>query len=215
MLVDGARIVGVEPGTAPTPDGCDVLEFPTGTVLPGLIDAHVHLCADSRDGALDRLPDHDEAALRDVIETALRTHLARGVTTVRDLGDRRFAVLEWRASSADGSPWPTIVAAGPPITSVAGHCWNMGGEASGVTELRLAVRQRAERGADVVKVMASGGFSTPSTEVLRCQFDADEMRAVVDEAHAQGLPVTAHAHGRPAAQQAIAAGVDGSSTAVS
>ena len=71
------------------------------------------------------------------------------------------------------------------------------------------MRERADRGVDVVKVMTSGGFQTTGTQVMLCQFTLDEVRAVVGEAHAAGLPVTAHAHGLPAVHMAMAAGVDG------
>ena len=70
----------------------------------------------------------------------------------------------------------------------------MGGEAAGVDGLRRAVRERADRGADLVKIMTSGGVMTPGTDVRACQFGLDELQAVVDEAHRLGLPVTAHAH---------------------
>jgi imidazolonepropionase-like amidohydrolase len=210
VLVDGDRIAGVEPGAAPAPDGCQVLEVPGGTVLPGLVDAHVHLCADGTDGTLDRIGEPSADAMMAVIEQSLRRHLAAGVTTVRDLGDRRFAVLDWRSSARSrGGVYPAAVAAGPPITSVGGHCANMGGEAAGADQLRAAVRERADRGADLVKIMTSGGFQTTGTQVMLCQFTLDEVRAVVEEAHAIGLPVTAHAHGLPAVQMAMAAGADG------
>jgi imidazolonepropionase-like amidohydrolase len=210
VLVDEDRIAGVEPGTAPAPEGCQVLEVPGGTVLPGLVDAHVHLCADGTDGALNRIGEPGEDAMTAVIEQSLRRHLAAGVTTVRDLGDRRFAVLDWRSSPASRSGvYPVVVTAGPPITSVGGHCANMGGEAAGRDQLRAAVRERAERGVDVVKIMTSGGFATAGTQVMLCQFALGELRIVVEEAHAAGLPVTAHAHGLPAVHMAMAAGVDG------
>ena len=144
-----------------------------------------------------------------IIEQSLRRHLAAGVTTVRDLGDRRFAVLDWRASAQSGGVYPAVVTAGPPITSVGGHCANMGGEAAGAGQLRAAVRERAERGADLVKIMTSGGFATAGTQVMGCQFTLGELRIVVEEAHAAGLPVTAHAHGLPAVHMAMAAGADG------
>ena len=132
------------------------------------------------------------------------------MTTVRDLGDRRFAVLAWRSSAhSGGGVYPAVVTTGPPITSVGGHCANMGGEAAGEDQLRGAVQERAKRGADVVKVMTSGGFATAGTQVMLCQFTLEELRVVVGEAHAAGLPVTAHAHGLPAVHMAMAAGVDG------
>jgi imidazolonepropionase-like amidohydrolase len=210
VLVDDGRIAGVEPGTAPAPAGCQVLEVPGGTVLPGLVDAHVHLCADGTDGTLDRISEPSADGMAAIIEQSLRRHLAAGVTSVRDLGDRRFAVLDWRSSHASSSGvYPAVVTAGPPITSVGGHCANMGGEAAGADQLRAAVRERAERGVDVVKIMTSGGFATAGTQVMVCQFALDELRVVVEEAHAAGLPVTAHAHGLPAVRMAMAAGVDG------
>lgn len=211
VLIDDGRIVGVQPATAPLPEGCAVAEFPDATMLPGLIDTHVHLGGDGRDGALDRLPDYRDDELAEVLETALRGHLAAGVTTVRDLGDHRWSVLERRdrAGGKAGIACPTILASGPPITSVRGHCWSMGGEVDGAAQLRAAIRERAERRVDVVKIMASGGATTPDTDVLGCQFSLEDLRLVVDEAHAAGLPVTAHAHGLPTVEQAVEAGVDG------
>jgi imidazolonepropionase-like amidohydrolase len=215
VLTDRGRIVGVESGSAPLPDGWPVAELPGATLLPGLIDAHVHLCGDGQDGALERLVDYGDAELDGVIEQALRRQLAAGVTTVRDLGDRRWSVLAWRerlAAGTVGFPCPAIVASGPPITSPGGHCWFMGGEAGeakGPAQLRQAVRERAERHVDVVKVMASGGGTTPGTDMMACQFTLEELQVVVQQAHGLGLPVTAHAHGLPAVEQAVAAGVDG------
>jgi imidazolonepropionase-like amidohydrolase len=207
VVVDGERIVSVGPaGTAPS--GCELVRFDGCTVLPGLIDAHVHLCCDSGPGALDRIPDFSAAELDAVIENSLRVQLASGVTTVRDLGDRDWAVIEWRARHAS-SLLPTIIASGPPITVPNGHCWNMGGAVVGVDALRDAVAERAARGADVVKIMASGGVNTPGTDPAAAQFTAEELLVVVAESHAHGLPVTAHAHSLDAIRFALAAGVDG------
>lgn len=209
VFVADGRIVGVEPGAAPVPDGWRSVEHPTATVLPGLFDLHSHLGGDSRDGALDRLPDYSPDELDAVIDDSLRRELAAGVTVVRDLGDRDWSVLRRRDRVVDGLPAPAILAAGPPITSAKGHCWRFGSEAVGADQLRATVRERAERGADVVKVMASGGTMTPGTDVMRCQFTLAELRLIVDEAHAAGLPVTVHAHNLPAVEQALAAHADG------
>src|SRR5690606_30736050 len=151
--------------------------------LPGLIDMHVHLCADGMDGALDRLEHLGEDELADVVTAVLDQHLRAGVTTVRDLGDRRYIVVDRRASRAvhgdlanlGGVAEPTVLTAGPPITIPGGHCWNMGGETTGPEELRAAVRDRADHGVDVVKIMASGGAMTAGTDILACQFTVAEL----------------------------------------
>ncbi|TCC43928.1 amidohydrolase family protein [Kribbella capetownensis] len=204
VLVEDGKIAGV---AATVPSDWQVQEVPGGTILPGLIDAHVHLCADSGPGALDRLPQTSEGDLAATIEQSLRIHLAAGVTTVRDLGDHNDAVLSWRARGVAGLPH--VVAAGAPITSVGGHCWYLGGEAAGVEQLEAAVRVRAEAGADVIKIMASGGAMTPGSDTMSPQFTGDELRAAVNQAHDLGLPITAHAHALSAVRQALEAGVDG------
>ncbi|MEU9395425.1 amidohydrolase family protein [Streptomyces sp. NPDC048324] len=207
VFVEGDRIVGVESSGYDIPSGCEILDRPDGTLLPGLIDAHVHLVGDSGPGALERLPGFSPDDLSRTIEQSLRVQLATGVTTVRDLGDKAWSVVDWRARPHAGLP--TVLASGPPITSRGGHCSTMGGEVTGVDELRAAVRERAERGADIVKIMASGGMTTPGTAVDQGQFTAEELAAVVAEADVAGLPVTAHAHALISIRDAIAAGVDG------
>jgi imidazolonepropionase-like amidohydrolase len=136
---------------------------------------------------------------------AARTALLAGITTVRDLGDRDYLALGLR-----GRPdLPTILAAGPPITSPGGHCHFLGGAVPATEQaVRAAVRERAERGCDVVKIMASGGSLTPGSNQADSQFGLAELRAAVDEAHRLGLPVAAHAHGEQAIADAVAADVD-------
>jgi imidazolonepropionase-like amidohydrolase len=198
VVTAGGRITGVRLGDHP--DGEELID---GTLLPGLIDCHVHLCADAGPAALDRLPTATAEQLSATIEASLRTHLRAGVTTVRDLGDIRGAVLSRRARL------PNVIASGAPLTTPDGHCWFLGGEVRGTAAVRDAVRRRAAEGAGVLKVMASGGVLTPGTDTAGVQFTDEELAAAVDEAHALGLPVTAHAHAHAAVWQALRAGVDG------
>jgi imidazolonepropionase-like amidohydrolase len=210
VLVDDAGIVGVEPLRYEPPSDCDLVDYGDATVLPGLIDTHVHLVGDSRVMALERLAEYSPEEIDAVVIESLRRQLAAGVTTVRDLGDWHFNVVERRDAQRqvdDGLPW--IVASGPPITSPGGHCGYLGGEVSGADEIVAAVRERAELRVDVVKVMASGGMVTTGSDVFVPQFPIEELRLLVEQAHAAGLPVTAHAHSAAAVDQAVVAGVEG------
>lgn len=206
MLVEGDRIVGVEPADFAVPSDCPVTSY-DGTLVPGLIDAHVHLVSDGSMGALERVGELDEDAIDEAIDQSLAAQVAAGVTTVRDLGDRGYRTLAARDRGAAGLP--RIVASGPPVTTPHGHCHFLGGVAATEDELRAAVIERHERGADAVKVMAGGGFLTPGTDMVGAQYAATAIRAVVETAHDHGLPVLAHAHSVTAIEAALAAGVDG------
>jgi imidazolonepropionase-like amidohydrolase len=205
VLLDGERIVGVAEGADP-PEDVEVIDLEGATLLPGLVDTHVHLVFDASTDPVGALAASDDDAVIGAIESAARTAVLGGVTTVRDLGDRGFLTLAMR-----GTPGlPTIVCAGPPLTTPGGHCHYLGGATErGAGAVRGAVRAHAERGVDVIKVMASGGLLTPGTRETESQFTPDELRAIVDEAHHLGLPVTAHAHGTPAIVDALAAHIDG------
>jgi imidazolonepropionase-like amidohydrolase len=195
VVTDGSRISEVHIGRSAGTEPID------GTLLPGLIDCHVHLSSDAGPGALDRLASAEPGELGPTIAASLRKHQEAGVTTVRDLGDKRGAVLAGHG--------PNVIAAGAPLTTPQGHTWFLGGEVRGPAQVRAAVRARAAQGAGVVKIMASGGVFTPGTDTAGTQFTDEELAAAVDEAHAQGLPITAHAHAHAAVWQALRAGVDG------
>jgi imidazolonepropionase-like amidohydrolase len=157
-------------------------------VLPRLIDTHVHLVGNSEVMALERVAGYSLEEIDTVISESLRRQLAAGVTTVRDLGDRHFSVVERRDARRqvdDGLPW--ILASGPPITTPGGHCGYLGGEVSGADEIVAAVRERVERRVDVVKVMASGGLVTTGTDMFTPQFSIEQLRLLVEQAHAAGL----------------------------
>lgn len=205
VLFEGGSIAAVgEPIPDAIHEAGDVVDCGDATVLPGFVDCHQHLCFDG-DGTLDEQVSRvDDAALAVRARAAARRALIGGVTTLRDLGDRSFVTLGLR----DDADLPTILAAGPPITQPFGHCWYLGGECAGPEDLLAAVRERAERGCDVVKMMVTGGAMTPTFPLWKSQFGEEDVRLVVDEAHRRGLPVAAHAHGVEGIRISVDAGVD-------
>jgi imidazolonepropionase-like amidohydrolase len=207
VAIDGATIAAVgrqaDLGTGFADH--ERVELPAGaTVVPGLIDCHQHLIFNCVGTLEEQVAGIDDETLTNRARAAAARALAGGVTTLRDLGDRGFVTLGLR----DDPSLPTILAAGPPLTRLGGHCWYLGGECTGKDELRRAVRERAERGCDVVKVMVTGGSLTPTFPMSEAQFSADEVTAIVDEADRAGLPVAAHCHGVAGIVQALDAGVD-------
>ncbi len=205
VLVSDRLIMAVEPQNGPCPDGWPVIDRPGDTILPGLIDTHVHLVGGAEPDALALDAVRSAVEREEVIRHSLRQHLEQGVTTVRDLGDTRWAVLDRETHGGE----PSVVGSGPPITSPGGHCAAMGGEARGAEALRARVAQAHEHGAQVIKIVVSGGAMTAGSDLLQLQFDLDDVRLVVDEAHSRGLAVTAHAHSVPSVEVCAAGGVDG------
>jgi imidazolonepropionase-like amidohydrolase len=202
--VEGDRIVTVRPRDAHLQDGRPVLDRPGATVLPGLIDTHVHLVAGGEPDALPLDAGRSVAERAQVIRRSLLGQVRAGVTTVRDLGDNRFAVVDRTVRDDE----PSVVGSGPPITSVGGHCAALGGAVGDRGELRAAVAERHDHGVQIVKLIVSGGAMTAGSDLLHVQFDVADVRVVVDEAHRRGLPVTAHAHPVSAVAVCLAAGVD-------
>lgn len=212
VLVDADRIVGVEAAAYALPPEVPVTEV-AGTLLPGLVDCHVHLVATGAfpgtPGSLEWAGSAGGEALDEVVTASLAAQVAAGVTTVRDLGDVAYRTLAHRGREAEGLP--RVVAAGPPITIPLGHCHFLGGEVDpdDPPTVERAMAERVERGVDLVKVMASGGFLTPGSDQLGAQFEVVALRHIVDAAHAAGLRVTAHTHSVAGAEVAVEAGADG------
>ncbi|MCO1659762.1 amidohydrolase family protein [Pseudonocardia humida] len=212
VVVEGTRIGWVGPlGELPARYAeVPVQEYPGSTILPGLIDTHVHLGFDGGPDPVTRMRGQTDVQLLDVMRTAARTLAATGVTTVCDLGARGFLDLALKKELADRpGTGPRVLSAARPVTTREGHCWFMGGESeTGIRDLEELVELHALMGADVIKVMSTGGTMTVTTRPWQAQFSLEGLRALVARAHALGLRVTAHAHGRPGIDNAVRAGVD-------
>lgn len=210
LLVDNGKIRSVQSGAPSPPDGVPLTDLGDVTLLPGLIDVHVHLGFDASSDPVARMCADDNATLLLRMAHHARRALNAGITTVRDLGDRNYlaiALRDWyRAGHELG---PEVIVAGPPITVTGGHCHFMGGEADGELAVRRGVRERVKRGVDVLKIMATGGMMTPGSNPLLPQFTTGELTAAAEEAHRLNRRITAHAHGTPGIARAIEAGVDG------
>lgn len=210
VLISGGQIVDVDTTGATPPAHAEVLDLGRGvSVLPGLIDAHVHLAFDASADVVAGISAVDDEQLLRQMSQAARRMLWAGITTVRDLGDRSFQALMLRKQlEALGELGPEIVASGPPITTRGGHCHFLGGVANGPRQLRAAVRERAERGCEVVKVMVSGGHLTPGSNPYESQYDLVDLRLIVTEAHRLGMSTAAHVHSPGSVTRAVAAGFD-------
>ncbi len=213
-MLHGLEIVVAEDGSIAevrprqdAPSNAEVIDYGGDTtLLPGLVDGHQHLSWGSTPSALEGLA-HDRAFLRKQTLGNARLALAAGVTTVQDVGDGDYLVVDVRNEVSGDPMLPRILASGPPITSVGGHCHFLGGSETRPADVAATVREHAERGVDLIKVMASGGNVTPGSLPWDSQFDRETLRAIVTEAARHGLGVAAHGHGVQAIWDSVEAGV--------
>ena len=211
ILLEGNTVRQI--GTAETvhaPEGASVQEIDYGdaTILPGLVDSHVHLngIGDGRAGdELVTLP--DEVLTVQSAQNA-RRHLYSGVTTLRDCGAKNSTTFMLRQAVDLGIvPAPRLILAGRPVAIIGGHLSYFGTAATGVDECRAAVRQLIKEGADFIKITATGG-STRTSHPLRPSFNVEELRAICDEAHRFGKHAAAHCASSQGMANSLDAGID-------
>jgi len=178
------------------------------TLLPGLIDCHVHLCLGAEPDVVDAFAKETPALTLLKSSRSARQTLEAGFTTVRDVGSRDHSIFTLQqAIDAGLVPGPRIVAAGLAICMIGGHARFIGQEVEGVQQVRAVVRAQISAGASVIKVIASGGVLTPGTSPEQAQMTVEELQAAVEEAHRAGRKVAAHAHGSSGMKNALRAGV--------
>jgi imidazolonepropionase-like amidohydrolase len=208
VLVEDGRIVSVGAPQKPPP-GAGVVDLGDATLLPGLIDAHVHLVWSASAEPHEVVQQEGRAltALRCAKNTAL--HLRAGVTTIRDVGATDGLSIDVaRAVELGVLPGPRVIAAGRAIAMTGGHGWFLGREADGAEAVRHAVRSELKAGATCIKLMASGGVYGHAEEPGSPQLTVEEMHAGAEEAHKAGRKVAAHAYSVEAIANALDAGVD-------
>ena len=212
VRIEGTKITAVGPAAELGPTGGSTgeqLDFPMGTLLPGLIDCHTHtnMPGDGRRGEDVHRDDDDYLRLlrsAHNVERALET----GVTTLCDCGGWHETTFRLKEGIRQGVVrGPRVLAAGRPITTTGGHCWFMGSEADGLEGVQRAARQLIEEGADFLKVMATGG-STVGTDPFRPAFSGEELATIAEEGHRRGLFVAAHCRSNEAMRMVIDARFD-------
>lgn len=190
------------------PKGAKRLDGRGLTVLPGLIDCHVHLSLGGEADVVQAIEQETPTETLLKASQMARDTLEAGVTTVRDVGARDHSIFALKQSIDKGlTVGPRIVGAGLAVCMVGGHARFIGQEVEGVEEVRHAVRSQIAAGAEVIKVIASGGVLTPGTSPDQAQMRIEELQAAVDEAKHAGLKVAAHAHGSSGMKNAVRAGV--------
>lgn len=207
FVADGV-IQDVAPaGTRERPADAPVYTNPGLTVLPGFIDVHVHLMFGSGPRTYDDVVTHDSDELM-LLRGARNAylHLRAGVTTLRDCGARNRVTFNLR-QGADAGLFltPRLQLCGRPLTITGGHFWWCNEEADGVDGVRAATRRLLKEGADVIKIMASGGAADDS---WFASYSVAEMAAAVDEAHQVGKKTTAHCLAAESIARAVDAGID-------
>jgi imidazolonepropionase-like amidohydrolase len=206
VVVEGGVITAVvDDARAPRGNGLDLAGY---TLLPGLINCHVHLCFGAEADPVRPL--REEPLALTAIKALLRAReTARaGVTTVRDLGGREYVEIAARRAIQEGLiDGPRILAAGRPVCMTGGHGHWLGREADGPDDARKAVREQLKAGADVIKIIATGGVMTPGVEPGSPQMTLEEMRAAIEEARKAGRRTAAHAMAATGISEAIDAGI--------
>jgi imidazolonepropionase-like amidohydrolase len=221
IIVEGNKIVAVQEGFVTPGINDQLIDLKTKTVMPGLMDMHVHVETQTKRGA------SAERFLRQPQDVAflsvnyVYTTLMAGFTTIRDLGGSGVNISLRNAINSGTTVGPRIYTAGKSIATTGGHAdptnglkrefsgdpGPIDGVVNGADECRKAVRQRYKDGADLIKITATGGVLSQAKDGSGAQFSEEELKAIVETANDYGFKVAAHAHGAEGMKRAIRAGV--------
>ena len=177
-------------------------------LMPGIIDAHIHICYNGEESAFALLEKPRDALVLEAVDTCQRV-LSQGVTTIRDVGGEQYIEMSLRNAINQG--WisgPRMKLSGRVISMTGGHAHFIAREADGPDEMRKAAREQIKAGADLVKLMATGGSATPGQDIHASQLTVEEIAAVCEVAHMMGRTVAAHCHGTGGIRNCMLGGVD-------
>jgi imidazolonepropionase-like amidohydrolase len=209
VLVEEEKIARVAPGGITIPQNAKKIQLDGMTLLPGFIDAHVHVCLDGSPDPVTALLNESQTATTLKAARAAEKTLLAGVTSIRDMGGKNGIDLGLRQAVYSGLiAGPRMQASGRLICMTGGHGWQIGQEANGPDDVRRAARDQIKAGADIVKLMATGGVMTQAVEPGSEQLTEAEMRAGVEEAHKAGKKAATHAMGTRGILNALRAGID-------
>jgi imidazolonepropionase-like amidohydrolase len=209
VLVEGEKIIRVAEGGITLPQNAKKIPLDGLTLLPGFIDAHVHICLDGSPDPITTLLNESQTLTTLKAARAAQKTLMAGVTSIRDMGAKNGIDLGLRQAVNSGLiPGPRMLVSGRLICMTGGHGWQIGQEANGPDEVRQAAREQIKAGVDVVKLMATGGVMTPAVQPGSEQFTEEELRAGIEEAHKAGKKTATHAMGTRGILNALRAGID-------
>jgi imidazolonepropionase-like amidohydrolase len=218
ILIEDGIIVEIGKNISKRNKDIETLELSELTIMPGLMDSHVHLTGNTELKGYESISESSYLSTIYGVINAKKTLLS-GFTTVRNVGAGNFAdVALKQAINRNAILGPTMLVSGPALGITGGHCdsnilpfdykYTSQGVADGPWEVRKKVRLNRKYGADLIKFCGTGGVMSKNTDVNAKQYTLEEMQAIVDEAHNHGMKVATHAHGLIGIKTAIIAGVD-------